>query len=154
MKNLCIYYTRTNKTKEVMEHLAESLGADITEYTDGRSRAGVLGYIGACIISVKKTDPEITVKGDIDLSAYDRVFIGMPVWVEGPCVLGKAFIKQYRESLTKEVYYVVTHMGRSDYSAKIKTMDKMLGRPSTGHVSIRTKDNDYLAEIDRFAKAL
>ena len=36
MKTLCLYYTRTNTTKEAMEHLAKLLGADIAEYTDGK----------------------------------------------------------------------------------------------------------------------
>jgi flavodoxin len=41
MKTLCLYYTRTNTTKEVMENIAGILDADIAEYTDGRDRSGV-----------------------------------------------------------------------------------------------------------------
>lgn len=78
----------------------------------------------------------------------------MPVWVEGPCAIGRAFIKKYRDKLPKDVYYVVTQMGGSDYMSKIKAMDKLLGRQSSGQFSVRTKDNDYLKESTDFAKTL
>ena len=154
MKTLCLYYTRTNTTKAAMEHLAKQLGADVAEYTDGKDRNGVLGYIGACIASMKKDFPVVEIMKDIQLSEYDRVIIGMPVWAEGPCVIGKAFIEQYKASLPEDVYYAVTHMGKNDYADKIKDMDAILGRKSSGFVSIRTKDNDYLKDMEAFAEQM
>ena len=57
--------------------------------------------------------------------------------------------------MPSEVYYVVTHMGaKRDYSAKIKAMDELLGRPSAGQVSIRTKENDYIKDSTAFAETL
>ena len=152
MKTLCLYYTRTNTTKEAMKHLAEILDADVAEYTDGKDRSGTLGYIGACFVSAKKT--KVTIKEEIDLSSYDRVVIGMPVWVEGPCAIGRAFICQYKDSLKGEVYYVVTHMGKGGYEEKIKAMDELLGRPSAGQLSTQTRDHDYLKDIEAFAENL
>ena len=60
MKTLCLYYTRTDKTKEVMETVARRIGADLAEYTDGKDRSGVLGYIGACFVTVKKSEPKVS----------------------------------------------------------------------------------------------
>lgn len=155
MKTLCLYYTRTNTTKEVMENIAGILDADIAEYTDGRDRSGVKGYVGACFATVKNTISKVHIKGDINLKSYDRVLIGMPVWVEGPCAIGRALIRKYRKKMRAEVYYVVTHMGdKHDYMDKIKAMDELLGRPSAGQVSIRTKDNDYIRESTEFARTL
>ena len=152
MKTLCLYYTRTGSTRAAMEKLAELLGADLAEYTDGKDRRGVMGYIGACFVSAKKT--KVTMKEDIDLSSYDRVIIGMPVWVEGPCAIGRAFISQYRDSLKGEVYYAVTHMGKGTYEEKINAMDQLLGRPSAGQISMQTKEHDYLKDIEEFAAKL
>ena len=154
MKTLCLYYTRTNLTKEVMENIAGIIGADIAEYTDGKDRNGVLGYIGACFVTVNSALSKIYIKDDIDLKAYDRILIGMPVWVEAPCAMGRAFIKKYSGSMPSEVYYVVTHMGTNDYMKKILAMDDLLGRPSAGRVSIRTKDNDYIKDSTDFANTL
>ena len=152
MKTLCLYYTRTNTTKAAMEKLAQLLDADLAEYTDGKDRSGVMGYIGACFASAKKT--RVTIKENVDLSSYDRVIIGMPVWVEGPCAIGRAFIGQYKDSLKGEVYYAVTHMGKGTYEEKIKAMDQLLGRPSCGQISMETKEHDYLKDIEAFAENL
>ena len=152
MKTLCLYYTRTNTTRAAMEHLAGLLSADLAEYTDGKDRSGVMGYIGACFVTPKKT--KVTIKENVDLSSYDRVIIGMPVWVEGPCAIGRAFISQYRDSLKGEVYYAVTHMGKGTYEEKIKAMDQLLGRPSAGQISMQTKDHDYLKDVEEFAAKL
>ncbi len=154
MKTLCLYYSRTNTTKAVMETIAETIGADIAEYSDGKDRKGFLGYLGACFVTVNNSLPKVSIKGGIDLKDYDRVIIGMPVWVEGPCAIGRALIKKYRDKMPNEVYYVVTHMGNNDYMAKIKAMDSLLGRPSSGQFSIRTKDNDYVKEGANIAAAL
>ena len=154
MKTLCLYYTRTNTTKTAMEHLAKLLDADLAEYTDGKDRSGVTGYIGACFASMKKSYPAITIKGDIQLEDYDRVIVGMPVWVEGPCVMGKAFINQYKDCLPQDVYYVVTHMAPSGYDKKIQAMDEILGRASAGYATMQTKEHDFLQDIEDFAKTL
>lgn len=154
MKTLCLYYTRTDKTKEVMESIARTLDADLAEYTDGRDRSGFFGYIGACFVSVNRTLPKLFIKGDVDLKAYDRVIIGMPVWAEGPCAIGRAFIKKYKADLPKYVYLVVSHMADNDYMRKIKAMDKLLGRQPAGWFSVRTKENDYVKESTEFAKTL
>lgn len=154
MKTLCLFYTRTDKTKEVMESIAKITGADLAEYTDGKDRSGIFGYIGACFATVNRTLPKLRIKGDVNLKAYDRVIIGMPVWVEGPCAIGRAFIKKYRDELPADVYYVVTHMADNDYMNKIKAMDTLLGRPSSGQFSVKTKDNDYIKESAEYANTL
>ena len=155
MKTLCLYYTRTNTTKEIMENIAKIIGADVAEYTDGKDRSGFCGYVRGCFATVKNTISKVSNKGEMDLKEYDRIIIGMPIWVEGPCAIGRALIKKYGSVMPSEVYYVVTHMGnKRDYMAKIKAMDKLLGRPSAGQVSIRTKENDYIKESSAFAKTL
>ncbi len=154
MKTLCLYYSRTNTTKAVMETIAGAIGADIAEYSDGKDRKGFLGYLGACFVTVNNSLSKVSIKGEINLDDYDRVIIGMPVWVEGPCAIGRALIKKYRDKMPNEVYYVVTHMGNNDYMAKIKAMDSLLGRPSSGQFSVRTKENDYVKEGANIGVAL
>ena len=154
MKTLCLYYTRTNTTKAAMEHLAKLLDADVAEYTDGKDRSGILGYIGACFVSKKKVVSKIRIKEDIHLEEYNRVIIGMPIWAEGPCAIGRGFIEKYKSELPKDVYYVVTHMGKGGYETKIKAMDEILGRSSAGQISIRTKGHEYLKDIETFAEQM
>ncbi len=154
MKTLCLYYTRTNTTKAAMKTIADIAGADIKEYTDGRGRKGFWGYVSACFATVNNTISKVAIRGKVKLKDYDRVIIGMPIWVERPCAIGRALIKKYADEMPPEVYYVVTHMGKNDYMTKIKSMDDLLGRPSKGQISIRTKDNDYVKEAAEFAVTL
>ena len=137
-----------------MEHLAKLIGADLAEYTDGKDRNSKIGYISACLASQKKAASRVGIKGDIKLEDYDKVIIGMPVWVEGPCAIGRGFIEKYKSQLPKDVYYAVTHMGPNGYEEKIKAMDEILGRPSAGQLSICTKTQDYINAIEAFAKQI
>ena len=68
--------------------------------------------------------------------------------------VGKALLKQYRDSLPKDVYYVVTQMGGADYTSRIKKLDEVLGRPSAGQVSLKTKEHDFLKDAEKFADML
>ena len=154
MKTLCLYYSRTGSTKKAMELLARITQGELFEYTDGRDRSGLLGYLGACLASMRKSFPRVSIQGNPDLAAYDRVIIGMPVWAEGPCVVGRALLAQFGQELPKEVYYVVTHMAKNDYMAKIRALDRLLGRPCSGQVSVQTKGHDYLQEIRAFGEGL
>ena len=105
-------------------------------------------------MSKKKVVSQISIKGDLQLDDYDRVIIGMPIWAEGPCAIGLAFIEKYKSQLPKDVYYVVTHMGKNGYETKIKAMDEILGRSSAGQVSLCTKGCDYKKEIETFAEQI
>ncbi len=154
MKTLCLYYSRTNTTKDVMETIAKHIGADIAGYSDGKDRSGFLGYVGACFANVNNSLNKVYIKGEIDFDAYDRIIIGMPIWVESPCAIGKALIKKYSDKMPSKVYFVVTHMGKNDYMTKIKAMDSLLLKPSSGQFSVRTKDNDYIKESIEYAKKL
>ena len=109
MKTLCIYYSRSGSTKQIMKKIAAKTGADTGEFTDGKDRGGVLGYLKCCIDSYRAA-PLISVSGlSQPLGDYDRVIIGFPVWAEKPCIPAKGFIEQYAEKLPHEVYFVITH---------------------------------------------
>ena len=56
--------------------------------------------------------------------------------------------------IPENVYYVVTQMGGADYTSRIKKLDEILGRPSAGQVSLKTKDHDFLKDAEDFAKTL
>ena len=138
-----------------MENIAKIIGADVAEYTNGKDRSGFWGYIGACFATVNNTISKVSIKGGVNLKEYDRVIIGMPVWVEGPCAIGRALIKKYSSVMPSEVYYGVTQKSdKRDYTEKIKAMDKRPGSPSAGQVSIRTKENDYIKDSAAFAETL
>ena len=154
VKTLCLYYSRTNITREIMRKLASLLDADLFEYTDGIDRSGFMGYIRSCIDSFRKF-PDVHIVGDEpDWSAYDRVIVAMPTWAESPCVVGKAFLQQYSGRFCGDLYLVVTHMAKNGYDKAIRKTYKYCAKEPAAYLSLQTKDHDPDAEIKRFANEL
>ena len=62
--------------------------------------------MGACFATVNNTISKVSIKGEINLKEYDRVIIGMPVWVEGSGAIGRndAFPRWMAEQLVAFVF--------------------------------------------------
>ncbi len=154
MKTVCLYYSRSGNTKSVMERMARMLDADFFEYTDGKDRSGVKGYLTSCVDSYRKLPEVKIVGGEPEWEKYDRVIVAMPVWAEAPCVVGKAFLKQYSSKFRGDLHLVVTHMSKADYGKAIaKAYGYSAVRPKS-YLSLQTKNHDCGAEIRRFVKTL
>ena len=128
--------------------------ADLYEYTDGKDRSGIKGYIRSCIDSYKAF-PEVHIAGEEpDWAAYDRVIVGMPLWAESPCVVGKAFLQQYSDRFCGDLYLVVTHMAGADYDEAIRKIYKYCATEPKAHLSVQTKKHDPDKEIRDFVRSL
>ena len=150
-KTLCVYCTRTNRTKEIMETVATSLNADLVRITDGVNRAGPFGYIGAAVLALKRSLPEIlAVNTPKPMAEYDRIILGAPIWAETVCPLAKAFLNRYRPLINGKVSYVVTHMADIPYDTPISQLDDILGRPHIAHLSVSTKKENLESKIEAF----
>lgn len=80
-KVLVLYYSQTGATKAVAEEIANSLGADIEGFDVEQPYDGDFQQtIGRCIQEreTNTLSPAIPIKADV--SKYDVVFIGYPVW--------------------------------------------------------------------------
>jgi hypothetical protein len=152
MKTLCLYYSRTNKTKEIMRRIAEMTDADLMEYTDGVDRSGIFGYLRSCIDAYRKPPAVRIIGGEPDWASYDRVVVGMPVWAEAPCIIGRAFLEQYSGRFCGDLYLVVTHMAKTDYDKKIRKLYSVCASEPKAHLSLQTKKHDPAAEIESFVK--
>lgn len=154
MKTLCLYYSRTNHTKKIMSKIASLIDADLYEYTDGKDRSGFKGYLASCIDSYRKF-PDVSIVGDEpDWADYDRVIVGMPVWAEAPCLVGKAFLKQYSDRFNGDLHLVVTHMAAADYDKAIRKVYAYCAKEPKSYLSLQTKNHDPGVEIRDFLKNL
>jgi flavodoxin len=79
MKSVVIYYSYSGNTAAVAGVLADEIGADLVKTEDvikpGKFKAYVLGAVAARKEKAWPVKPL-----NIDLSGYNRVFIGAPVW--------------------------------------------------------------------------
>ena len=100
MKTLVAYFSASGVTQGVAKRLAEKVGADIYEikpvkpYTnadlnwmDKKSRSTLE-------MKDKSSRPEI-ITGDIDVSKYDRVLLGYPVWWYTAPTIVNTFLEAY-----------------------------------------------------------
>ena len=154
MKTVCLYYSRTGKTKSIMERIAMLLDADLFEYTDGKDRSGAKGYLASCVDCFKPL-PQVSIVGaEPEWEKYDRVIVAMPVWAEAPCVVGKAFLKQYSSKFKGELHLVVTHMSKADYGKAIAKAYAYSAVKPKSYLSLQTKNHDCGAEIKHFVQTL
>lgn len=98
-KTLVLYYSATNTTKRIAETIADRLGADIhaiqaqqpytaadLDWNDPQSRTSIEQHQHAQRVPIKDDLP--------DLSGYDNVIIGHPIWWGIPPRLIAATIDQ------------------------------------------------------------
>ncbi|MCT4617876.1 MAG: NAD(P)H-dependent oxidoreductase [Marinisporobacter sp.] len=81
MKALVVYYSLEGNTKFLAEAVAEAVGADILELKPEKDipKKGFMRYIKGGSQVVRKKRPDL-MSFDEDLSAYDFIYFGTPVW--------------------------------------------------------------------------
>lgn len=150
MKRLCIYYSRSGSTKKIMNKIAERTGAEIVSITDGKSRKGPFGFLGAIKDTAGNDLP--AVKEPITmypLSEYDEVILGAPIWAETWCVVMRGFLRDYGMKLPDNVSFVFTHMSDKGYEECAEEADKFLMRPHKVLLTVCTKQ-DYSIPLEIF----
>jgi menaquinone-dependent protoporphyrinogen IX oxidase len=95
---LVVYYSRSGTTQRVAELLASELGADIEAIREQGAhvaRSGARGYVRSLLDALRHR--EVSVMPPIhDLSAYDAVIVGTPVWASCASAPAVAWIKAQR----------------------------------------------------------
>lgn len=93
MKTLVVYYSRTGNTRGVAQKVSEKIGADLLELKDKKKRSGITGFVLGIKDSIMKSAAEL--EGfDVDLSPYDLIVIGTPVWALGMTPAVRTFLTQ------------------------------------------------------------
>lgn len=112
-KKLVAYFSASGVTRKVAETVAEAAGCDLYEiepkvpYTkadlnwmDKKSRSSVE-------MSDKKIRPELA-DNDIDISPYDEIIIGFPIWWYVAATIINSFLEKYDFSGKKIVLFATS----------------------------------------------
>ncbi len=83
MKAIIIYYSKNEKTKIVAETLSEKLNTDIIRIEDNKDRNGFKNKLVSSFDALRENKTEISPKR-VDLTEYDTVYFGTPVWSGKP----------------------------------------------------------------------
>ncbi len=124
-KKLVTYFSASGVTKAVAEKLAQTLGADVFEI------APKVLYTAADLDWRDKTSrstvemndlsyrPEMA-EGDVDISAYDTVYVGFPIWWYIAPTIINTFLEKYDWNGKKIVLFATS--GGSGWG---KTVEKL-----------------------------
>ncbi|CAB3804782.1 hypothetical protein LMG28688_06069 [Paraburkholderia caffeinitolerans] len=93
---LVVYFSRTGMTRRIAELLASEIGADIEPIRQqGKhpARAGVRGYVRSLIEALGQRQVKV-MPATHDVSAYDVVVVGSPVWASHASAPALAWLKE------------------------------------------------------------
>ena len=154
-KNLVVYYSYSGKTELVAKTLAETLKAELLKIEDVSKPTKEQAFGAGKEASIKGESWPIK-PFKTDLSAYDRIFVGNPVWFSMPPPAFNAFVDQV--SFTgKQVVVFVTFGGNGQDQALKAMTEKVVakGGKVVSSFSVKTgkaTDDDIAAKTKEAAK--
>lgn len=155
MKTLIIYYSRSGETEKIAEYIAKKLNCESVRLKTAEKYNGVFGYIKACFACIPgKKFNLLPLNTNSGIEEYERIFICAPVWVEGVCPVVKQFAVDYKNKITAELCFVISHMSDIPYSKKIAETCALFGKKIRGIVSLQTKKHNWQPEVDEFLNTI
>ena len=149
---LCIYYSRTGKTKAAMEEIAGALDAELVELRDGVERGGWKGWLRCGMDAMRRTTPPVRpfetsrpVKDD------HLVIIGTPVWAGRCSSTVRDFLKRYGKTL-QNAAYVVTRGSEDKNEEVYEQMDLYALCGHQAAVSLRSGSVGYAFWEEEFLR--
>ncbi len=150
---LCVYYSRTGKTRAAMEEVSAALGGELVELDDGVNRAGVLGAARSCLDAVRKSTrflKPFAAKGEV--KTYDLVVIGTPVWAGRCSSVVREFLKKYGRDCRRVAYVITRGTAKERYEQVYDQMDRYTAAPHVAAVSLKGGDAGEHFWRDAFVK--
>ena len=149
---LCIYYSRTGNTRKAMEEIAEALGAELVEITDGVDRSGTSGWLRSGMDAMRKsTEPLKPFETERPLQDYRLVVVGSPVWAGRCSSVVRGFLKKYGGKITRAAYMVTRGSEKRD-EAIYDQMDLYVPAGHSAAVSLRSGSVGYTFWQEEFLR--
>ena len=151
---LCIYYSRTGKTKNVMTEIAAALDAELVEITDGVDRKGLVGALRSGRDAMRREclplKPFQTEQG---LDKYQLVIVGTPVWAGRCSSVIRGFLKQHGKKL-RQAAYIITRYSEDKCEQVFSQMDQYTPCGHQAAVSLRGGSVGYAFWQEEFLRQI
>ena len=137
MKNLVLYFSVYGTAKIVAEEIAKQTGAELVEIEPAVPYDSNRNHYNALAAYAKKEhdeDQRPAIKNDIDISGYDNIFIGFPVWWYDLPMSMWTFLESYDFS-GKTIIPFFSHEGSSNGASALPTIETL----ATG-ATVRSSD--------------
>ena len=153
-RTLVVFYSRTGTTQNVAHAIREELGCDIDVIREDQRRGGVLGYMRSALDGTFQR-PAVLRRMIRDLSHYDLVIVGTPIWSASVSAPVRSYLEANRDRL-RRVAFFCTH-GGSGSARALRQMEEICGRHPLVTMVLRTEEvrqDAFGPKIRAFASAL
>ena len=153
-KTLVVFYSRSGTTRRIAEALSAALKCDLEEITEPRRRTGFLGYIRSLLEASRKRPSTIAPKKR-DVSSYDLVVIGTPVWAWSLSSPVRAYLMATASQLPKVAFFCT--LGGNGSESAFAQMTAIVGKEPRAICAITQREalsENYSDRLSTFEKAL
>lgn len=135
MSTLVVYFSFNGNTKMIAEKIAETLNADTIELETSKKypTEGFRKFFWGGKSVIFGEEPELT-NERIDLSRYDTIIIGTPVWAGSFAPPMKSFLSQYQIS-GKQIALFASHGGGGAEKCFAKLKKALSGNEFLGEIN-------------------
>ena len=159
MKTIIIYHTRSGHTEAVASELKKGLGSGggPVELKKVELKKGKLGWLRSGFSGGRQKDLPLATDG-IDLSGYDRVIVGAPVWSWKGCPVIKTYLASCGGVKGKRIFAFWSCDSNPGKSQEVLAgqVKEMGGQLSQAHMVMenRFSPQQRTAALDDFIKAV
>jgi len=156
VKTLIVFYSNTGNTSKLAKIIGDKLDGETLEIKDQRNRNGLIGFLRAGFDAVT-SNVTIIENFNLELSEYDLVIIGTPIWAGRLTPAIRTFLIGNSEVLP-EVAFFTTHAGGGSSKALLQ-LEELAGKEPLACLSIeksklKEDSSDSEQEIDKYVKTL
>ena len=158
MKTAVIFYSLEGNTKCISEVIAKELQADLIELETKKvfPSSGFKKFIWGGKSVVLKEQPELINK-NIDLSSYDTIVIGTPIWAGTYAAPFNTFVKEYKFT-SKRVALFACHAGGGADKCFKMFKEALSDNQFIGEINfidpLKKNKEDNLQKASQWAKSL
>ena len=111
MKICIIYHSETGNTRHVAQHIASAFDTQLIEVSDTVSYNRLTRFLVLCKMA-NREEKTVIEPASVDISGFDLVVFGSPVWVFKPTPVIYAAIDGLKGCMGKPAFAFSTHGGR------------------------------------------
>ncbi len=160
MKTLMVYYSLEGNTEYVANRIKEKTGADVLKLVPKKAYhdKGFAKFFWGGKSAVMAEKPELEAY-EVDLSAYDRIVFGFPVWASNFTPPIRTFIEDNKEGLGGKKFAAFACQSGSGAEKALAKLAKAVGinafEQEAVFIDPKAKKSDEMdAKIESFCNAL
>ncbi len=153
MKSLIIYHSETGNTKRIAEYIHEKTGSELFELKPVKRYSRIGMYTSGIKRALMQQKDEIETP-EIDLSAYELIFLGTPVWAGHPTPVINTGLEIIEGGKGKKVIIFTTY--RASEGETLNVLRKRLkdsGLEVSGAFGFSEKETKDHEKIDKMIEA-